>query len=190
MTWTARLLPQPSSVLRALSASVALLVCAGLTACKPTYEYEPFSLGAAAEGRPREPLGNSQFIRAAYVDLLDRTPAVRDYEIQDASGAPLYSFPIDERATLARALDAMSDPLPMRALICAGLLGSEEATVPEKSEVGDPAEFIRDQFRLLLGREPSAYETRAFEAAWTSDAAVGPRTVIRAIVGSREYQSR
>lgn len=186
----ARTLPRPSTLLHAIGASLALIVSSGLTACKSTHEYEPFSLGAAAEGRPREPLRNSQFVRAAYVDLLDRTPAVYDYEIQDESGAPLYSFPIDEKAALARALDGMSDPAPMRALICAGLLGSEEADVPEKAEVDDPAAFIRDRFRVLLGREPSAYEARAFEEAWIRDEAVGPRTVIRAIVGSREYQSR
>jgi hypothetical protein len=185
-----RPLPQPSSVLRALAAPLALVAFLGLGGCKTNYEYESFSLGDGAEGRPREPLGNSQFVRGAYVDLLDRTPAVYDYEVQDAQGAPLYSFPIDEKATAAAALDAMSDPLPMRSLICAGLLRSAEASVPEKAEVDDPAAFIREQFRVLLGRDPGAYEARAFEEAWIRDEAVGPRTVIRAIVGSREYQSR
>ena len=53
----------------------------------------------------------------------------------------------------------------------------------------DPAEFIAEQFRRLLGREPSAYELRAFADEWQTDDAVGPRAIIRALVGSREYQS-
>jgi hypothetical protein len=175
---------------RALAASLALMASLGLGGCKATYEYESFSAGDGAEGRPREPLGNSQFVRAAYVDLVGRAPAAYDYEVQDAQGAALYSFPIDEKTALVGALDAMSDPAPMRALVCSGLLASAEAKVPAKAEVNDPAAFIREQFRVLLGREPGAYEARAFEEAWARDEAVGPRTVIRAITGSREYQSR
>ena len=51
-------------------------------------------------------------------------------------------------------------------------------------------EDVRDQFRKLLGREPKSHEAYAFLDAWNTDAAAGPKTVIRAIVGSREYQSR
>ena len=75
-------------------------------------------------------------------------------------------------------------------MITAGLLGSKEVDLPKKSQVADPKEFIRDQFRTLLGREPNTYESFAFEEAWKADADTGPKTIIRAIVGSREYQSR
>jgi len=51
-------------------------------------------------------------------------------------------------------------------------------------------DYIRDQFRRLLGREPNTYELEAFAAEWENDPAVGPRTVIRAIIASREYQSQ
>ena len=53
-----------------------------------------------------------------------------------------------------------------------------------------PRAFIREQFRKLLGREPNPYELSAFATEWESDAAVGPKAIIRAIVGSREYQSQ
>jgi hypothetical protein len=61
--------------------------------------------------------------------------------------------------------------------------------MPEKASV-DAREYIRDQFRRLLGREPNTYELESFAAEWASDPAVGPRTIIRAITASREYQSQ
>lgn len=183
----------PRSLIRGLVAGAALLVAAAVTAlagCSQTYEFESFSVGDSAVSAAAKPLANSQFVRGAYVDTIGRTPDVHDYSIQDAQGKELYSFPIDEQAVLVKSLDSIGDPAPMRALVCAGLLGSAEVSVPEKAEVEDPAAFIRDQFRALLGREPNAYEARAFEDAWRTDEAVGPRAVIRAITGSREYQSR
>ena len=37
--------------------------------------------------------------------------------------------------------------------------------------------------------DPGAYELASFAAAWREDPAVGPKTVVRALLGSREYQS-
>ena len=54
----------------------------------------------------------------------------------------------------------------------------------------DPEAFVRAQFRRLLGREPGVYEREAFVDAFENDPAVGPATVIRALIESREYQSR
>jgi hypothetical protein len=68
-------------------------------------------------------------------------------------------------------------------------LHSAEVTIPDKGTVV-ARDYIRDQFRRLLGREPNTYELQAFADAWTRDPAVGPRTIIRAITGSREYQSQ
>jgi hypothetical protein len=69
------------------------------------------------------------------------------------------------------------------------LLYSVEIQIPDKTAV-EPREYISDEFRRLLGREPNVYELGAFVAAWNADPAVGPRTIIRAIVASREYQSQ
>jgi hypothetical protein len=171
----------------------ALLVAAGslgLAGCSYSYEFDSFTVGSDAEGRAPEPLSNSQFVRGVYADVLGRAPAVHDFSIEDAKGSALYAFPINEQRTLVNALDGMGDPAPMRALLCAGLLGSSEIAVPDKADVQDPGGFVRERFRALLGREPNAYEAGAFEDAWRTDEATGPRSVIRAIVGSREYQSR
>ena len=187
--------PRPRPGTPRLRAAAALLLSAfscflALAGCSTTYEFDPFTAGADAAGRAPEALGNSQFVRGVYVDLLGRTPEIYDFSIEDAQGNELYSFPIDEQPALVRSLDAMGDPAPLRALLCAGLLGSAEASLPDKADVQDPAAFIRDRFRALLGREPNAYEARAFEDAWRTDEATGPRAVVRAIVGSREYQTR
>ena len=169
--------------------SVALL-CAGLGGCGYTYEFDPVTVGDDKAGRVPEPRTNSQYIRAVYADLLGRAPEVYDFSIEDQSGDVVSQFPIQEQTNLIAALDGTGDPDPLRALLAAGLLGSAEGDVPEKDAVQDPHAFIRDEFRALLGREPNAYEAFAFEDAWETDEATGPRAVIRAIVGSREYQSR
>ena len=59
----------------------------------------------------------------------------------------------------------------------------------DRVDAGDPRVHPR-AVPQLLGREPNAYELEVFVAEWTSEPAVGPRTIIRAIIGSREYQSQ
>jgi hypothetical protein len=162
----------------------------GLTGCGISYEFDPATVGDDHAGRAPEPRTNSQYIRAVYADILGRAPEVYDFSIEDAQGNELIKFPIQEQVNLVGALDSTGDPDALRAVVTAGLLGSAEVKLPSKSSVDDPRAFIREQFRALLGREPNAYEAYAFEDAWKNDAAVGPRAVIRAIVGSREYQSR
>jgi hypothetical protein len=88
------------------------------------------------------------------------------------------------------AMDALGDPGPARELLVAGLLRSPEVDLPAKNEVDDEVEYIGEQFRRLLGREPNPYELSVFVEAWHEDDAVGPRAILRAILGSREYQSR
>ena len=88
-----------------------------------------------------------------------------------------------------RLLDGIGDSQPLRNLIANGMLHGDEVSLPEKSSV-DAREFISEQFRKLLGREPNTYELAVFANEWAADPAVGPRTVIRAIIGSREYQSQ
>jgi len=177
---------------RSARAALQLLAVAslGLAGCTTSYEFDPVTLGDDDPGRVPGPRSNSQFVRAVYADVLGRAPDVYDFAIVDGAGTELAVFPINEQRDLVNALDGTGDPDPFRATLTAGLLGSSEVTLPEKADVKDPHAFIRDQFRGLLGREPGSYESYAFEDAWKNDAATGPRTVIRAIIGSREYQSQ
>jgi hypothetical protein len=168
----------------------ALLLAAALVlGCTDTYDYEPTNAGETEEGG-RAPRGKnpSQFVRSIYADLLGRAPESYDVVLR-INGEELVRFPLDEEQQLVGTLDGIGDSLPMRNLIAKGLLHSVEVSIPEKSEV-TAREFIREQFTKLLGREPNPYELAAFADAWETDPAVGPRTIIRAILGSREYQSQ
>ena len=166
-----------------------LIVAALATACTDVYDYDPANAGEA-EGDERAPRGktSAQFLRAVYADLLGRTPETYELVIK-FQGTEVFRFPADEEALLTSSLDGLGDSLPMRNLIVNGLLHSAEVTIPEKTSV-DAREYIRDQFRRLLGREPNTYELESFAAEWAGDPAVGPRTIIRAITASREYQSQ
>jgi hypothetical protein len=166
-----------------------LLIVALATACADTtYDYDPATAGDV-EGGDRAPRAksSSQFLRGLYADLLGRTPESYDFVIR--AGTVEQRLPLDEEMQLSGVLEGLGDSLPMRNLLVKGLLHSTEITVPAKTAV-DAKEYISEQFRRLLGREPNAYELGAFADEWAKDPAVGPRTIIRAIVGSREYQSQ
>ena len=168
----------------------ALMLAAALVVgCTDTYDYEATNAGDSEEGG-RAPRGKtpSQFVRGIYADLVGRAPERYDLVVR-FNGTEAFRFELDEEAQLVGALDGIGDSQPMRNLVTKGLLHSQEVTVPEKSAV-DAREFIREQFTRLLGREPNPYELAVFAEAWERDSAVGPRTIIRAIVGSREYQSQ
>ena len=104
-------------------------------------------------------------------------------------GTEVFRFTISEETLLSGSLDGLGDSLPMRNLIANGILHSAEIQIPDKGAV-TARDYITEQFRRLLGREPNTYELEAFAAEWEKDPAVGPRTVIRAIIASREYQSQ
>ena len=164
-----------------------LAICVVLLAgCTTVYDFQPVAVGARQASAPR-PKSSTQFIRAVYADLIGRAPADYDFVVTDGTGKEVNRFPVDEQQLLLSTLDGVGDPQPVRALIVAGLVASAEAKLPDKQST-DAATFVRDQFHRLLGREPSAYELAGFTDAWR-DPAVGPRTLVRAIVGSREYQS-
>lgn len=165
-----------------------LLAVALLTSCADTYDYDATNAGEDDQGA-RAPRGKtpSQFVRGVYTDVVGRAPDRHDITV--SFGTQSFVFQLDEQATLVSALDGLGDSQPLRNLITAGLLHSIEVTLPDKSAV-EPTKFIREQFAKLLGREPNAYELAVFADAWTHDPAVGPRTIIRAIIGSREYQSQ
>lgn len=166
-----------------------ILIAAFVLGCTDTYDYEPATAGDS-EGGERAPRGKnpSQFVRGVYADLVGRAPESYDLVVQ-FDGVEAFRFQLVEEQQLVGALDGIGDSQPMRNLMTKGLLHSEEVSVPQKSSV-DAVEFVTEQFTKLLGREPNPYELAAFVGEWERDAAVGPRTIIRAIVGSREYQSQ
>jgi hypothetical protein len=170
------------------SFTAATLALAG--ACDTTYDFDRTTVGEddGTTGTARSKT-SSQFVRGVFADVLGRAPERYDFVVT-ANGQPGFTLPIDEEAFLVNTLDGMGDPGPLRALIVKGLVESDEVDLPTRSSVGDPEAFIADQFRRLLGREPNAYELSAFVDQWQSDAAVGPKAIVRAIAGSREYQSK
>lgn len=164
-----------------------LLLLALATCADTTYDYDPLATGDVEGDRAPRAKTSSQFLRGLYADLLGRSP--ESYEFTLTFGAATLPIPVAEETQLADVLDGLGDSLPLRNLVVKGLLHSAEVTLPAKAEV-DPEDYIRDKFRGLLGREPNAYELGAFTDAWAKDPATGPRTIIRAIIGSREYQSQ
>lgn len=170
--------------------STALVIAALATSgCgETTYEFEPVVVGDDGDARAPRPKTNQQFLRSVYADLIGRAPEVYDF-VLTVGGAERARLRIDEQQFLLGALDSVGDPAPLRSAIASGLVRHAEADLPAKGDVGDPDQFIRDQFRRFLGREPNAYELRGFRDAWDADDAVNPRTVIRALIDSREYQS-
>jgi hypothetical protein len=161
----------------------------GAACSETTYEFDPVSVGEDGPARDPQPRTNTQYIRGLYTDLVGRAPESYDFEIYDQSGTLVSVFPIAEQEYLLFTLDGVGDPTPLRSLIATGLVQSDEVDLPDKDGVDDPAAWITDQFRQFLGREPNTYELDVFVSEWESDPAVGPDAVIRALVGSREYQS-
>ena len=165
-----------------------ILLIAALAACTTTYDFDPANAGMPESGKQHYAKTSDQFVRGAYADLVGRTPATYDFTLE-INGQVAVKFQLDEQQQIVDTLDGIGDGLPLRNLLVAGLLHSAEVTIPDKASITDPRQYIHDQFTKLLGREPNVYELETFAQAWQSDPAVGPRAVIRAITGSREYQS-
>jgi hypothetical protein len=170
-------------------ANIIIALALAASACIDTYAYEPATAGEAEGDRQPRAKTSSQFLRGLYADVLSRTPETFEFVLR-LDGTEALRFPLDEEAQLTTVLEGLGDSLPMRNLIAKGLLHSIEVAIPDKASIADGRAYIREQFRRLLGREPNAYELEQFAGEWAADAAVGPRTIIRAIVGSREYQSQ
>ena len=174
---------------RIIIIAAALIAAWFANGCTTTYDYDPATAGTPeGSAKPHYAKTSSQFVRGIYADLLGRTPTSYDFEL-DINGTLAVKFPVDEENVLVDTLDGVGDSQPLRNLMVAGLLHSAELSLPDKAAVSDPRTFIHDQFTKLLGREPNVYELETFAQAWHRDHAVGPRAVIRAITGSREYQS-
>lgn len=117
----------------------------------------------------RHPLSNRAFVRALFVDLVGRVPTAKEAE------------------PMREALDALSDPTPLRAFLARTLVESSRVKLPERKDVGDPRAWIAERFDQLLARAPSESELAAFARAL--EAVDGrPRTLLTALVTSLEYQ--
>lgn len=177
-------------MMKSLGIAVALALAGA--ACTTTYDFDPATVGEG-DGTTRETRSktSSQFVRGLYADLLSRAPE-RYGQVIIFGNDPSQraTIPRDEERDLVNLLDGTADPAPLRSLIVRGMLEDPAAAVPSKESVSDPSAYIRDRFRRYLGREPNPYELQAFVEAWRNDPAVGPRAIIRALLDSREYQSR
>ena len=115
----------------------------------------------------RRPRNDRQFIRALYMDLLERTP---DYE---------------ELRNMRNAMQSMANPAPLRSVMAKVILDSGQARIP-RLEQGREEEFVAECFRAYLAREPGQEELPAFVEILREGATA--RQVVRALVGSPEYQ--
>ena len=125
----------------------------------PTYEQ------ALTQKRPKS---DHQFIRGLYQDLLARVPT---YE---------------ELRNMRNALQAMAEPAPLRAVVAKVILDSGKARLPE-CEKDKEAAFVSECFLHYLGRLPGQEEGPAYVKALV-EATATPTHVVRALVGSAEYQ--
>ena len=166
-----------------------LLILATLAACTTTYDYNDVSAGAADPSHELQGKTSTQFVRGIYADLLGRAPESYVFVLK-VNGQILFQLPISEETEVTTTLDGLGDSQPLRNLLVIGMLHSSGAAIPDKASITDSRAYITDQFKRLLGREPNTYELETFAAQWQTDPAVGPRAVIRAIVGSRAYQSQ
>ncbi len=113
-----------------------------------------------------------QFLRGLYMDLLERTPQA------------------DELRNLRNAMTAMADPTPLRSVLAKVILDSKEAKVPPRgpgSAAGD-REFVAACFLRYLAREPGERELTTFTGK-LQQGATEPAQIVRALIGSLEYQT-
>ncbi|MGH7150765.1 MAG: hypothetical protein ACREIU_08710, partial [Planctomycetota bacterium] len=109
------------------------------------------------------------FVRSLFVDLLGRPPSYREFR------------------NMRNALQALSDPAPVRAVLGRVLVDSGKSPLPRKERVEDPDAWIAEQFLRLFARGPTEAEREAFRGGW-DDPACTPATVLTALVTSKEYQ--
>jgi hypothetical protein len=113
-------------------------------------------------------LPNRLFVRALFVDLLEREPTP------------------DEAETLRGALDGLGDSRPLRAVVVRMLLDSGRVALPEKTSIADPTAWVREQFRRFLARDASQDELRVFVTAF-HDEACEPKTILQVLLSDPAY---
>ncbi len=114
------------------------------------------------------PQPNRMFVKALFVDLLDRLP--------DES----------EARRMRTALDGLSDPGPLRSVLARLLLDSGTVDLPAKAAIADPTAWIAAWFPKLLGRGASEEELQAFTSAF-HEPETRPETVLYALVSHPAY---
>lgn len=115
------------------------------------------------------PQPNRMFVKALFVDLLDRLPAE------------------DEMRRMRTALDGLSDPGPLRSVLARLLIDSGRAPLPKKESIEDPTAWVAGLFERLLGRSASEAELQAFVGSF-HEPACRPETVVYALLSHPEYQ--
>ena len=113
-------------------------------------------------------LPNRTFVRALYVDLLDRLPTE------------------DEAEPMRYALDGLADSRPLRSLLARLLIDSGDAPLPSEGSIEDPRAWIAGLFHRWLGRDPSSAELETFETTLALPEC-SPSTVAYALLTSAEY---
>jgi hypothetical protein len=113
---------------------------------------------------------NRLYVRAMVVDLMDRLPEP------------------DEQRRMRNALDGLSDPGPLRAVLARLLLDSGTTAVPRKDTIENPTEWVGGLFQRLLGRPAEAGELKTFVTAF-HDPVCRPETVVYALVYHPEYST-
>lgn len=121
----------------------------------------------------REPMDNRLFVRALFADVCSREPTREEF------------------SRVRSALDGLSDPTPLRAVIARLLIESDQAV--GRGRARDAAneggrELVAREYRRLLGREPSERESNAMVEV-LSEAADGGRLLRFALISHPEYQS-
>lgn len=132
--------------------------------------------GYAGPARPRRRKSDFQFIRSLFVDLLGRPPAYEEFR------------------NMRNALQALSDPTPLRGVLAKVLVDSSATIPPPEAAATDeryPGDRFRPQivdlFRRLLGRDPTAAELQAFAQVLAEPGATW-RTAAMGILSSLQYQ--
>lgn len=113
-------------------------------------------------------LPNRVYVRALFVDLMEREPTD------------------DEAETLRGALDGLGDSRPLRAVVVRMLLDSGKVALPTKGAIPDPTAWVAEQFRRFLGREASPEELRAFVTVF-HEPACEPRTIVQVLLSDPSY---
>jgi hypothetical protein len=129
-----------------------------------------WALSAAYDQRLASPVEqpNRLFVRALYVDLLDRLPTAEEAE------------------PLREALDGLADSAPLRSILVRLFLDSGRVELPEREELHEPTLWVGAQFERLLGRSPSEVELEAFVRALSSPEG-RPALLLYALLSSPEY---
>jgi hypothetical protein len=112
---------------------------------------------------------NRLYVRALFVDLFDRMPTKEESE------------------PMREALDGLSDPTPLRAILVRMLLDSGQVPIEKREAITDPAQWVNDLFARLLGRAPTETERATFTAA-LQEPDCRPQTLLCALLSSAEYQ--